>query len=97
MKHTELHLKGVDADLIVMAAMRYCMGRRSYIVSTMVDFLIANWDNLSDSCKSILKRDLEEAFERDDEDRARGREFSHLGDNIDRVTWERVRELYNDQ
>ncbi len=34
-----------DIDLIVMAALRYTMGRSSYMVETMQSFLRAHWDN----------------------------------------------------
>lgn len=34
-----------DIDLIVMAALRYSLGRSSYMVGTMQSFLRAHWDN----------------------------------------------------
>lgn len=34
-----------DIDLIVMAALRYTLGRSSYMVETMQNFLRAHWDN----------------------------------------------------
>lgn len=34
-----------DIDLIVMAALRYTLGRSSYMVETMQSFLRAHWDN----------------------------------------------------
>lgn len=34
-----------DIDLVVMAALRYTMGRSSYMVETMQSFLRAHWDN----------------------------------------------------
>lgn len=105
-QHTKVTIKGTDGDLIIMAAMRYAMGRRTYIVNTVVEFLINNWDKISDSNKNIIKRDLEEAIELDDADRARlqllkenGNEEGYmptpyLGDNCDRVTWDRLRALW---
>ena len=34
-----------DIDLIVMAALRYTLGRSSYMVETMQGFLRTHWDN----------------------------------------------------
>ena len=34
-----------DADFIIIAALRYALGRSSYAVSVMQDFLRKNWDD----------------------------------------------------
>lgn len=83
-------------DLMVMAAFRYCLGRQSYIVSDCADWLIEQWPNFSDSTKEIIKRDLEEEFQRDNEARATKEAicFKPLGMDCDRTQWERVRQLW---
>jgi len=80
-------------DLMAIAAFRYCLGRMTYIVSDCADWLIEQWENLSPSARSIIKRDLEEAFAQDDEDRANGNKYKNLGHDCDRQQWERVRRL----
>lgn len=50
------------AQLMVIAAVRYCLGRSSYIVSDCVDWLISQWSEFDHSTKAIVQRDIEEAF-----------------------------------
>ncbi len=81
-------------ELMVVAAVRYCTGRMTYIVSDCADWLIEIWPILSDKTQNIIKRDIEEAFTRDDEDRESGRDYKALGHDCDRAEWSRVRKLW---
>lgn len=81
--------------LMIVAATRYCLGRMTYVVSDCASWLIKTWPMLSDNTKSIIQRDIDEAFARDDEDRAAGRQFKALGWDCDRKEWERVRRLWS--
>jgi hypothetical protein len=85
-------------DWMIIDAVRYCIGRMSYQVSTTTDWVCCNWKYLNEHTKTIVKNDLEEAFARDDRDRSIGGEYPNyaLGHNCDRVEWERVRKLYQD-
>ena len=80
--------------LMVISATRYCLGRMTYIVSDCVEWLVKTWPLLSESTRNIIKRDIEEAFTRDDEDREAGREYKALGHDCDRAEWEKVRALW---
>ena len=83
-------------DLMVIAAFRYCCGRKSYIVGVCADWLIEQWPNISGNAKAVIQRDLEEDFKRDDDARAveaRGHSLP-LGNDCDRRDWERVRNLW---
>lgn len=84
-------------DLMAVAAFRYCLGRRTYIVGDCAEWLIEQWPNISDNAKAIIKRDLEYAFLSDDETRATGVDtfFKPLGMDCDREQWERVRALWH--
>ena len=82
------------SQLMVIAAVRYCLGRRSYIVSDCADWLLQVWPALDASAQLIVRRDIEECFERDEEDRANGRAFPALGMDMDRIQWLRVRALW---
>jgi hypothetical protein len=75
------------------AAVRYCLGRQSYIVGDCVDWLIEVWPNLRESTRNIIKRDIEEAFARDDRARVNGDAYNPLGMDMDRAEWERARRL----
>ena len=82
------------ADLMAMAAFRYCLGRSTYIVGDCADWLIAQWPNIDPQQRAVILRDLEEAFKRDDEARASGdNRYLPLGMDMDRKEWERVRAL----
>lgn len=84
-------------DLMAVCAVRYCLGRMTYIVGECQEWLYDVWPNLSDKAKYIIKRDVDEAFVRDDEDRIDGREYKALGHDCDRASWEMVRLLWRDK
>lgn len=79
-------------DLMAIAAFRYCLGRMTYIVSDCADWLIQQWPNISKQAQAIIRRDLEEAFQRDDADRLNNSIHKALGHDCDRNEWERVRD-----
>jgi hypothetical protein len=78
------------SDLMVIAAVRYCLGRMSYIVSDCVDWLIQIWPDLSDNTRATILRDVRLEIERDNErmkeDGTRPN-FGPLGMDIDRKEW----------
>lgn len=82
------------SDLMAIAAVRYCLGRMSYIVGDCCDWLVWQWSNIEESARNTIQRDVEEAFERDNEARERGEECKPLGMDCDRAAWERVRRLW---
>lgn len=80
--------------LMVIAATRYCLGRMTYIVGDCADWLVKLWPLLGDPTRAIIRRDIEEAFRRDDDDRAAGRDYKALGHDCDRAEWAKVRGLW---
>ena len=82
------------SNLMIIAAVRYCLGRQSYIVGDCCDWIIANWQDWSERTRNLIQSDIEEEFKRDDESREEGREFHPLGMDMDRAEWERVRRLW---
>lgn len=91
--NAELGAFGRD-DLMALAAVRYCLGRMTYIVSDCADWLVHQWPHISPSTRAIIQRDIEAEFERDDAARERGDAYLPLGMTMDRRTWERVRGLW---
>lgn len=75
-------------------ALRYYMGRKTYAVSHFCDMLISNWDNISKGAKTIIEKDVEYEFQRDDDARESNMAHLPLGDDMDRKEWERVRKLW---
>jgi hypothetical protein len=59
MKLTE----GTDDQLMAMAAMRYCLGRSSYIVGSCVDWIYATWPQFTRNTQLTMIRDTVEALQ----------------------------------
>ena len=69
----------INSQLMVTAAHRYCLGRRSYIVESCVDWLLAHWDEFGYKTKATIIRDTETALE------------NHLaGTEMDEKQWRRL-------
>lgn len=84
-------------DLMAIAAVRYCLGRMTYITGNCADWLVEQWPYIKPSAQNVIKRDVEEAFERDDKARAEGDGLAlrALGMDCDRTEWKRVRKLWS--
>lgn len=52
----------VNDQLMVTAAHRYCLGRRTYIVSACLEWLYATWDQFTSPTKVVMLRDTAEAL-----------------------------------
>lgn len=57
------------------SAVRYALGRRTYIVGITVEYMLRRIEMMSPSCKHIMIRDIEE------------QERFGYGDECDRVGW----------
>lgn len=82
------------AELMAIAAFRYCFGQRIFTTRDCVDWLIENWDSFRLQTRAIIRRELEEAFELDDAARRDVRGRNPLWMDCDRRQWERVRALW---
>lgn len=49
-------------DLMAVAAVRYCLGRRTYIVGICVEWLQGVWIALGAGARRCIQRDIEEAL-----------------------------------
>lgn len=54
---TDNPLHGIDGQLMVMAAHRYCLGRRSYIVKACLDWLRKWWKEFDENTRAVIVRD----------------------------------------
>ena len=88
----------LDERMIVIGAFRYYLGRMTISVWAFGRWLEANWHKFDEGTRTIIARELEEAFRWDDEERKeeeRSTPFGlRLGHDCDRATWSRVRALY---
>jgi hypothetical protein len=87
-------LNDQQLTILWLGSFRYHVGRQSSAVSDFCQALIQAWKTIPENCQNLIKRDLEEAFTRDDNDRASKSRVMALGDNCDRAEWEQVRKLW---
>jgi len=59
-----------DDQLMCTAAMRYCLGRSSYIVGACLDWLKATWDQFSPNTQWVILRDIIEALMDDQKEKS---------------------------
>ena len=52
-----------DYEHIVISAVRYALGRKTYIVELTVNYILQEIeeDKLSDSCLNVIRKDIKEA------------------------------------
>lgn len=79
---------------LIHSSFRYYLGRMSIGNVMFARELAEAWHLLPSGIASLIKRELEEAFQADDSARERKSEFHPLGHNCDREAWENVRSKY---
>lgn len=79
---------------LIHSAFRYYLGRMTIGNVMFAGGLADAWHLLPAGIASMIKRELENAFQADDSARERNSEFHPLGHNCDREAWENVRSKY---
>ena len=83
-------MKQADLDTLVISAVRYALGRMTYVVGDVAR--IAATADISKHARDVILRDLGEAIDRDDLARSEGKTPLSgglpLGMNCDRKEWE---------
>lgn len=77
-------------DWMIIDAVRYAIGRRSYQVGVTTSWLRCLWHLLDRRIQEIIQRDIEEEFQTAE----RTGDYSHFGYECDRREWEDVRALW---
>lgn len=83
-------------DTIWFCAFRYCLGRMTYVVSDFEEAFLANFDEVPDTIKKLMLKELRQEFERDDslrKDKENGGwavVFLPLGNDCDRASWKNI-------
>lgn len=72
----------LDERITLLCAFRYSLGRMTYVVSSVINQIIKNWNGLKDSEKSLIKKEINEAITQ-----------GHAGMNMDINQWRRILEL----
>lgn len=79
-----------DLDLIFVAAFRYALGRRSYMVLTVADFIKTNISLIPQNIINLMIREITEAEQNHNDGL-----YKALGDDCDVETWLSLREFLN--
>ena len=87
-----MNLTQQELDTLFLQSFRYCLGRTTYAVSDFCNLLIMHKDSLSDSTLRCIKRELKDAFAKDDCDRECNHNYRALGHDCDRDSWSFVLE-----
>lgn len=84
-----MNIDGEDFDLVVIAAFRYALGRRTYIVPALCNFIKANNKHIPNYAKEIIISEITDA-----EYHKYG---MFLGDDIDAKEWLNLRTYLKEQ
>lgn len=63
----------------LLSAFRYALGRKTYIVSIVVEDILRNWNNLNDNTRELITDEIREA-----------RLENRLGMRMDAEQWEKI-------
>lgn len=72
---------------IYFCAFRYCLGRKSYVVSDFCEEATRKIKQINDHFLLLLEKELIEAIQKDDTERANGELHKTLGWDCDRDKW----------
>jgi DNA replicative helicase MCM subunit Mcm2 (Cdc46/Mcm family) len=70
------------SELTLLASFRYALGRQTFIVSEVVENILANWQILSQNTKDKMKAEIKEVIEN-----------NHIGHDMDKEQWNKIIEL----
>lgn len=77
-----------EFQFVLIASMRYAIGRTSYAPSLISSYIKKYWDKLSYVCRALLQRELQ--YEIDQADKGLKNKiytYDPLGNECDRKTW----------
>lgn len=72
---------------MLISAVRYAIGRRTFIVKSTVDYILSLIPRLSFWCVNVMLADLSEEIKAAE----RMNRPEQLGDEIDRIQWDRLK------
>jgi hypothetical protein len=52
-----------DYELILLAAFRYALGRKTYMVSAVVDYLWVQWYDISGKLRTQIQKEIRQAID----------------------------------
>ena len=79
--NNDIQVNQSDLGTLMVCALRYCVGRATYMPSLVMDITKKHWDFLSEKDKQVIARDVREAIER-----------GNLGHDCDVTEWNKFRD-----
>lgn len=73
-----------DYSAIVFYAFRYALGRKSYAVGEVVNYILKHWNDLQEREKRAMREEINTAIATD-----------RIGMKMDREQWERILKKFN--
>jgi hypothetical protein len=93
--HDNPQKKCWDINDLIFCSFRYYLGRMTGSTILFAETLAENWDQINPNTQALIEKELEAAFNHDDDQRERGdSSFRPLGMDCDREAWENVRKCY---
>ena len=91
-------LAQLDTHTLLIGTTRYYLGRMTIAANYFAKYELAKaWPLIPLHTRTILQRNIEEAFQRDDKARADGLQYFPLGMDCDRAAWQTVRNHWQGQ
>ena len=87
MKNAKKSMLTEEESEIYFCAFRYCLGRMTYVVSDYCEEATRKIRQITDHFLLLLEKELSEAIQKDDEQRANGEPYKTLGMDCDRGDW----------
>ena len=87
MKNAKKTMLTEEESEIYFCAFRYCLGRMTYVVSDYCEEATRKIRRITNHFLLLLEKELSEAIQKDDEQRAKGEPYKTLGMDCDRVDW----------
>lgn len=69
-----------EQDILICCAFRYALGRRTYVVSAIVDYILKNWENFSPYRQEMFQKEII------DYEKA----YGNLGQSVDKEQWYKI-------
>ncbi len=90
MKKINKNLSTDDLEMLWIGSFRYYLGRMTISVHSYCDSLMEHWGDIPERAQFVIKRDLSEAIQFDDNYRYSDSPHKSLGHNCDSQKWREV-------
>lgn len=63
---SENEMNQLDKNITLVCAMRYALGRKTYVVSSVVNQIVENWHNIDQSSKEVILEEINDAINKNE-------------------------------